>query len=79
MSFMTLECLDFYSSSPRSAAARVFAALLCALLLAGLSTQAAAQTVPAITIHGGAAVTEGGYAIFTVTASTAPTSDLTVQ
>ncbi|MCY4278706.1 MAG: hypothetical protein OXE81_12885, partial [Gammaproteobacteria bacterium] len=57
-----------YSSSPRSAVARVMAAaLLSALLLAGLSTQAAAQTVPAITIHGGAAVTEGGYAIFTVT------------
>ena len=72
--------MDFYSSSPRSAAARVFAALLCALLLAGLSTQAAAQTVPAITIAAvTTAVTEGEPAVFTVTANPAPADDLTVN
>ena len=38
-----------------------------------------AATAPAVTVSAGAAVTEGGDAEFTVTASPAPTADLTVN
>ncbi len=55
------------------------ALLLLAPLLAGLIPQAAAQTTPAVTIHGGSPVTEGGYAIFTVRANPAPTASLNVN
>ncbi len=55
------------------------AVLLLVPLLAGLIPQAAAQTRPAVTIHGGSPVTEGGHAIFTVQASPAPTADLEVD
>ncbi len=56
----------------------LIAALLCLPLAAAFPQLAAAQ-VPDITIAAGAAATEGTAATFTVTASVAPTADLTVN
>ncbi len=55
------------------------AVLLCAPLLAYLAPAAAAAALPTITISGGPPVTEGTAASFTVTATPAPASDLSVR
>ena len=47
--------------------------------MATFATPAASQTVPTITISGGAAVTEGGNVTFTLTPTPAPSADITVN
>ncbi len=55
----------------------IFPAVLAAL--ASFATPAASQTVPTITISGGAAVTEGGNVTFTLTPTPSPSAGITVN
>ena len=65
-------------SSARRLHGGLAAGLLCVPLLACLTPEAAAAASPTVTVSSGPAVTEGTAASFTVTATPAPVSDLTV-